>query len=709
MGLFFLKAEQFWNLIGLGRQFFLPQLKSGLPLRTRTQPEDQREGEQATPHGYIESYGTFLPPHTVSSRQTVKAVKQVRFIPLRYATGIRKRRASDDYGSLDLSYKAIEKCLARSSYRPEEIDLIVCCNICKCEKGGRVINYEPTSAIKAKHMFGLHNAVCYDINNACAGMFTGIYIANKMIASGAIRRALIFSGEYISHIARTAAHEIVDLHDPRLACLTLGDAGAAVVIDATTSPDKGIMHFDIKTFPEYSDLCIAGPSQQKNGGIIMHTDSHKIARHGFQEAMAFFLKKVGDKSIKFDAHSIMIPHQISRRVGPRYLKKLRSHVRQNVLRLGQIIDNVGTVGNTASTAHFVALAAAISKKRINNGTDVVMVIQASGLNIGMVHYKMDDLPSKIRSIKKHNCKITRSWADLLRESDPVQRSPRIMLDGIATATSAGHDTAKLAAAAANDCLVQNNVAPERIDHLIHSGLYRSQFIEEPSHAAMIAGHLGLNHAREGKFFGFDIVNAAVGWLNAVYTASFLVDQSGDHSILLTASECDDNKACGRGQSLGIKAMGSAVLLRASQNGAGFSHFHFRTFSESITAREVNLLCEGPDMRLILKEDANFEDLLTKAVVQTVTEQLLFLEKDLSKFAAIILPQHSTAFIDNIAQQLAIPREKLVVSVKDENLFTNGTPTALQQYLAKEASRPGDQVLVVEATSGIQVAMAIYTC
>ena len=708
MGFFFLKVEQFWNLIGLGRQFLLPQLKSGLQLRTSTQPEDKQGGEQATLHGYIESYGTFLPPQTVSSRQTVKAVKKVRFIPLRYATGIKKRHASDQYGSLELSSKAIEKCLARSSYRPDEIDLVICCNICKCEKGGRIFHYEPTAALKIKRIFGFHNATCFDVNNACSGMFTGIHIANKMIASGAIRRALIFSGEYISHLTRTAQREIASLHDPRLACLTLGDAGAAVLIDATTAPDKGIMHLDVRTLAEHSDLCMAFPSSEQEGGIIMHTKSSKITRLGIQVASEIFTQNLGNKSIPFGADAVLIPHQVSSRVPPRFVKVVRSMMQKSTIRLGQIIDNFGTAGNTASTSHIVALAKAIRQKRIQKGNDVIIMTLGSGLNIGLFHYKMDDLPLKIHSIKKHNCKATRNAADLLRESDPLQPKARIMLGSVTTAIDAHSDTVSLAAAAAKSCLAQDNVSPERIDHLIHCGLYRSQFVEEPSHAAMISSQLDLSFTRNGRFFAFDVMNASLGWLSAVYTASFLVDSNADFSILLTTAECDDDKACRGGRRLNIQEMGSTARLQGSQNGVGFSHFHFRSFTEALNAREVKAICEGPQIELSVTQHDDFENLAVEAVVQTVTEQLLFLQKDLDQFAAIILPQHSTAFIEKIAKRLSIPREKLVVAVADKDLFTNGTPAALQQLIAADTARTGDQILIVEAASGIQVAMAIYT-
>ena len=72
---------------------------------------------------------------------------------------------------------------------------------------------------------GLTNAIAFDISNACAGMFTGISVADAYLKTGLVHRAMVVSGEYITHLTETAQKEIEGPMDSRLACLTLGDAG----------------------------------------------------------------------------------------------------------------------------------------------------------------------------------------------------------------------------------------------------------------------------------------------------------------------------------------------------------------------------------------------------------------------------------------------------------------------------------------------------
>ena len=63
-------------------------------------------------------------------------------------------------------------------------------------------------------------------------MFTGITVADAFLKTGLVQRAMVVSGEYITHITETAQKEIEGPMDPRLACLTVGDAGAAVISGA---------------------------------------------------------------------------------------------------------------------------------------------------------------------------------------------------------------------------------------------------------------------------------------------------------------------------------------------------------------------------------------------------------------------------------------------------------------------------------------------
>src|SRR5271166_3087414 len=103
-------------------------------------------------------------------------------------------------------------------------------------------------------------------------MFTGITVADAFLQTGLARSALVVSGEYISHLTETAQREIEGPMDPRLACLTLGDAGAAVILERGPNNRVGFHDIDMTTVSRYSKLCIAKVTDGPHGGAIMVAD-----------------------------------------------------------------------------------------------------------------------------------------------------------------------------------------------------------------------------------------------------------------------------------------------------------------------------------------------------------------------------------------------------------------------------------------------------
>ena len=660
------------------------------------------------PRSYIESYGTYLPQTTVSSHKTAKAVTQVKFIPLRYVTGIKKRRVTSTLSAYDLAALAMEKCLSRSRYLPEDIDLIINCNICKSSADGKEIYYEPTTAMKLRHAFNLTNAICFDINNACAGMFTAIHIANHLIADGSIRRALIVSGERISHLTETAQREIRDLRDPRLACLTLGDAGAALLLDATSDPSYGIVHSTMKTLTEHSKLCVAFPTKESHGGIIMHTQSKKLTMAGRSESAKYLFEQTAQNKMQFCRNTLIITHQVSKGLPPQFVKTINELSGSKRLRNSQMFNNVANVGNTASTAHIVAFAKAIASKRLKKEDEVIFVTQASGLVIGLLHYKLDNLPVKISSLKKRkNIQITESPS--APETTPNRcDKPRIMINKITSSREQPIDTVAMAANATARCMKLGQIENDEISYLIHAGQYRSDHVEEPSHAALIAGHVKLSHGDILQpLLTFDITNAGLGWLNAVHVAATLIDPDQTPNIVITASECDENKKSSLGQPLNVSELATATLLKPSNGISGFSNFHFRFFTADIGLRDVKFLASGASSCHVKTECPSFEDKLANAVSETVRDQLKALDASLDDFAAVIIPQRSHRFLQKVADLLQLPPTKLIDISCDTDHFSNSIPLALEMIVDNRSYKHGDRVLIVDAAPGIQVGMAIY--
>ncbi|HWS83041.1 MAG TPA: amino acid adenylation domain-containing protein, partial [Ktedonobacteraceae bacterium] len=228
--------------------------KARQQVATAATPEVSEQPRDNSGNMLIESIGTYLPPKIVSSDEIVKScIKPLRF-PLARLTGINNRRmAGETEFGLDLSKKAIADCLANSKYNPQDIDLLICCSISRCNAAGPQFTFEPSTSIQLKRHFGFSNAITFDVSNACTTLFTGMYIAEAFLKTGMIRRAMVLSGEYISHLILTAQKEIEDFMDSRLACLTVGDAGAALILERSPDTQIGFHEFEMYTVGRYSE------------------------------------------------------------------------------------------------------------------------------------------------------------------------------------------------------------------------------------------------------------------------------------------------------------------------------------------------------------------------------------------------------------------------------------------------------------------------
>ena len=82
----------------------------------------------------IESLATYVPERRLSTQEVVSGCSVQLDLPVERMTGIKSRRvAGEGEYSIDLAAKALSECLGRSAYRPDEIELLICCNISRCD------------------------------------------------------------------------------------------------------------------------------------------------------------------------------------------------------------------------------------------------------------------------------------------------------------------------------------------------------------------------------------------------------------------------------------------------------------------------------------------------------------------------------------------------------------------------------------------------
>ena len=335
----------------------------------------------------FESVGMTLPERRMTTHELMASTRHRTRIDLERLTGIREHRVcGPDDTSLTLAIAAARDCLSRSRYTGADLDMVISASITRYIDG-TTHRFEPPLSLPIKQAIGAGAATSFDISNACAGMLTGVFVLNDLIRRGVIRRGMVVSGEHITGLGEHAARDIRSIFSLQLASLTLGDGGAAVIVDRAPDGCAGISLAGFTTLAAHSKLCIGLPAWH-HPGAMMFTRArkiHQVAMHDGPVLLDDILSAAGMKLGEIDW---LIPHQTSVRAieaGERLLaEKLGGHPRH-------VAVTVDDCGNTASTTLFLALHRYLTGGQVHAGDKVLLLSLASGLEIGVVVFTVDEL------------------------------------------------------------------------------------------------------------------------------------------------------------------------------------------------------------------------------------------------------------------------------------------------------------------------------
>jgi 3-oxoacyl-[acyl-carrier-protein] synthase-3 len=253
--------------------------------------------------------------------------------------------------------------------------------------GGLRTQLEPPVSVSLKEALGARRAMSFDLSNACAGMMTGVFILNDLIRQGRIRRGMVVSGELITQLGRNAAREVHTVMSKQLASLTLGDAGAAAILERAPDGAPGIEVAGFTTLSEHSRLCVAFPAKI-GAGVSMYTDARTIHKVATEASVPLLREALDQAGLQFDEIDYLIPHQTSARAIKKGLKDFSESMGRAPK---HVVVTVDELGNTASTTHFVALSQYLNEGRFRKEDRVMLLSLASGLEVGIVIFKVDQL------------------------------------------------------------------------------------------------------------------------------------------------------------------------------------------------------------------------------------------------------------------------------------------------------------------------------
>jgi len=334
--------------------------------------------------------GACLPAGRLTTDELMASTKYQTGIELERLTGVRERRvAGPGEDSYTLALGAARDALAHAGISAEDLDMLLVSSISR-HVGGMRIQIEPPVSVSLKEALGARRAISTDISNACAGMMTGVFILNDLVRQGRIRRGMVVSGEYISELGRNAAQEVRDVLSDQLPSLTLGDAGAAAILERAPEGAAGIELAGFTTVARHSRLCVAFPATI-GPGTTMHTKAREIHQAGTDEAAPLVREVLDQAGLKFGEIDYLVPHQTS-------VRAIRKAMEQWSQDFGaapkHVVVTVDELGNTSSTTIFVALWKYLNEGRLAPGDRLMLVALASGLEVGIVIFKPGELVNR---------------------------------------------------------------------------------------------------------------------------------------------------------------------------------------------------------------------------------------------------------------------------------------------------------------------------
>ena len=313
-------------------------------------------------HSRVAGTGRYLPQRVLTNDAlALEVATSDEWIRAR--TGIRQRHIADESEKTsDLALAASREALAAASIAPADIDLIIVATTTP----DMVF---PSTACILQAKLGARGGPALDVQAVCSGFVYALAVADRMVAGGMARNALVVGAEIYSRI--------LDWKD-RGTCVLFGDGAGAVVLVPAREP--GILSAHLHADGHYKDiLCV--PGQVDRGGIagtpFVHMDGHAVFKFAVKVLAEVAHEALAANRMTTADIDWLIPHQANIRIMDATARKLE-------LPQDKVISTVDLHANTSAASIPLALDVAVRDGRIRPGQHLMLVGVGGGFTWGSV-------------------------------------------------------------------------------------------------------------------------------------------------------------------------------------------------------------------------------------------------------------------------------------------------------------------------------------
>jgi 3-oxoacyl-[acyl-carrier-protein] synthase-3 len=282
-------------------------------------------------------------------------------------TGIRERHIAA-VGELtsDLALRAAIDALLNSNVSSEDIDAIILATTTP----DRTF---PSTATILQNKLGIGDSCfAFDVQAVCCGFIYALDIADAMVVSGKAKNVLVIGAETLS--------KIVNWKD-RNTCVLFGDGAGAVILQAHSDGDSGILATSLHSDGQYFDILktSGGVSFNQQAGFI-EMEGREVFKIAVNKMSECVLEAISKVNLTMEDIDLLIPHQANQRIIDGVAKKL--HVNAD-----KVVSTVALHANTSGASIPLAIDYAVKNNKVRDGDIVILEGLGGGLTWGSVVLK----------------------------------------------------------------------------------------------------------------------------------------------------------------------------------------------------------------------------------------------------------------------------------------------------------------------------------
>jgi len=328
----------------------------------------------------ISGISYYLPEKKVTSEEVEQRVFDTTsfVIPkglIERLTGTATRSYLEDgLQASDLAVNASRDALKKAGIEPKDVDLLI---FASCAQDIT----EPATANILQEKLAAKNAQVFDVKNACNSFLNGMDIAESYIRTGKARTALIAVGETLSLGINWEINSIEQLR-MNMAALTLGDAGAAAVLQADPMANgRGILTTQFESYGDYwrwATVLAGGSLHRMNPEhAYFMGDSRKLRDAAIEYIPAAVKRALDQAGWKAEDIDVACAHQVTEVL-------IMEIAERTGVPSDRCIFSIRDCGNTAAASIPICLARAVDEGRLIPGSKVLLVGGAAGFSVGVI-------------------------------------------------------------------------------------------------------------------------------------------------------------------------------------------------------------------------------------------------------------------------------------------------------------------------------------